>query len=143
MYAAIVSWDGSGRVSKFQPYDNLTDAEAHAAKVAENFPGAFAAAVPGTNVIGWRVVNGAVVDDPDPVPAAPVVWTAREFMALFTDEELVAIAEAKRTNAQLEIWWAKATAGEVQKDHPGTAAGLAYVVSLGLLTQARADEVLA
>jgi hypothetical protein len=96
---------------------------------------------------------GAVeVSDDDPRIAAfmaditsiqPVIWTPREFMALFTDAELVAVAEAKRTNAALEIWWAKATAGEVHKDHPDTVAGLAYVVSLGLLTQARADEVLA
>lgn len=79
----------------------------------------------------------------DPAPSDPVIWTPREFMALFTDAELVGIAEAKRTNAMLEIWWAKATAGEVHKAHPDTAAGLAYVVSLGLLTQARADAVLA
>ena len=73
-------------------------------------------------------------------PAVP--WTAREFMAKFTNVELIAIAEAKRTNAQLEIWWTTATAGNVEQDHPDTSAGLTYLQSLGLIDASRIPEIM-
>tara|TARA_R110000765_G_scaffold32010_2_gene74742 strand:- start:537 stop:836 length:300 start_codon:yes stop_codon:yes gene_type:complete len=69
-------------------------------------------------------------------------WTAREFMAKFTNVELIAIAEAKRTNAQLEIWWTTATAGNVEQDHPDTSAGLTYLQSLGLIDASRIPEIM-
>ena len=132
-----------GRVGKLKEFDTLAEAEAHVLAFSNQYPDAFVSPDPGGGFASWRVVNGGLISDPDPIVVPPVIWTARQFMGLFTDAELVAVAEAKRTNAALEIWWAKATAGEVHKDHPDTVAGLAYVVSLGLLTQARADEVLA
>lgn len=68
-HLAIVAWDQAGRVIKYQDYDSQAGAEAHVARVAERWPGAFVAAHPGGGFMDWRVVDGALVLDPPPVPA--------------------------------------------------------------------------
>tara|TARA_R110000823_G_scaffold299033_1_gene419708 strand:- start:165 stop:590 length:426 start_codon:yes stop_codon:yes gene_type:complete len=99
------------------------------------------ASLPEPSIESLRVVEAELLATPPP-PLAQI-WTVREFMAKFTNAELIAIAEAKRTNAQLEVWWTQATAGSVERDHPDTSAGLAYLKSLGLITDARIAEIVA
>ena len=69
------------------------------------------------------------------------VGTPREFLRLFEDQEKAAFFTAKKTNVQLELWWAEASTGDFSLDHPTVALGLAGLVQAGILTQARANEI--
>lgn len=77
-----------------------------------------------------------------PVPA--LKWTAFQFLLRFTDAERAAFRAAAATDESVADFMQLCTAAsQVEADHPMTIAGMAYLVSEGLLTQARADEVLA
>lgn len=67
----------------------------------------------------------------------------REFMGLFSQAEKIAIIEAKATDAQLELWLMEAGGAEfVSLDDATLATGMGYLVQQGLLTSARAAEIL-
>lgn len=68
----------------------------------------------------------------------------REFMALFTPDEQVALKQAERTDDQVALWIDRARGGAtLSLDHSDTAAGLSYAVALGLITSDRAAQILA
>ena len=68
--------------------------------------------------------------------------TSGEFVLRFTGEEFTAITEAAQTDESVAGFLAATRAHPtVRLADPVVAGGLAYLVSQGLLTQARADEV--
>jgi hypothetical protein len=72
------------------------------------------------------------------------ILTPRQFRLRLTDEEQGAIIAAAMSDAQVLAWrLAAAEAQEIDLDHPDTIAGVAFLVSTGLLTESRAAEVLA
>lgn len=71
------------------------------------------------------------------------IGTPREFLHLFTDQEKAAFFAAKRESVALELWWAEASTGDFSLDHPSVASGLGSLVHAQILTQERADEILA
>jgi len=81
---------------------------------------------------------------PRPVfkPPAPR-WTAFQFLLRFTEEEREAFRVAALTDGKVaDFIQLCGAASEIESTHPMTVAGMAYLVSQDLLTQARADEVL-
>jgi len=75
-------------------------------------------------------------------PKTPM--TKLQFRSLFTFEELVAIETAAETDAMIRVLnQNQAVADFIDLADPRTAAGLALLVSKTLLTQERADAILA
>jgi hypothetical protein len=71
-------------------------------------------------------------------------WSAYQFLGRFTTAELDGILAAAKTDATtLRFLTFAQAAQEVISDDPATVAGMAYLVSFGLLGSARADEILA
>jgi hypothetical protein len=84
------------------------------------------------------------VEDPPPPPPPPLALAALDFRRLFTDAETVAITQASQTNPQLRIFMDdESSAGIVHMDDPEVTGGVASLISAGLLTQERANAVLA
>ena len=70
-------------------------------------------------------------------------WTAYQFLLRFTAEERAAFRAAAITDPNVADFQQLAQAAqEVLSDDPMTVAGMAYLVSVGLLTSARRDEIL-
>ena len=73
----------------------------------------------------------------------PQSWTAYQFLLRFTAEERAAFRAAAITDPNVADFQQLAQAAqEVVSDDPMTVAGMAYLVSVGLLTSARRDEIL-
>jgi hypothetical protein len=76
-------------------------------------------------------------------PSTPQSWTAYQFLLRFTAEERAAFRAAAITDPNVADFQQLAQAAqEVVSDDPMTVAGMAYLVSVGLLTSARRDEIL-
>jgi hypothetical protein len=74
----------------------------------------------------------------------PAIYTAYQFMLRFTAEERAAFRTAALTDANVADFQQLAqSAQEIRTDDPTTIAGMDYLVSQGLLTQARRDEIMA
>jgi len=85
--------------------------------------------------IGWKW-NGWEFDAPR--------WTAYEFLNRFTPDERIAYRNAAKTDDLVADFLNLAQAAqEIISNDPMTIAGMDYLVSQGLLTQARRDEILA
>jgi hypothetical protein len=70
-------------------------------------------------------------------------WTAYQFLMRFTAAERAAFRAAAATDETVADFQELATAAqEIAADDPVTVAGMDYLVSVGLLTRSRADEVL-
>lgn len=69
--------------------------------------------------------------------------TFREFMDLFTPPEQLAIAGAAMSDVAVKLWYDRAMGGTVRLDAAETAQGLDAIVAGGLITQERADAILA
>lgn len=89
--------------------------------------------------------QGNTIDPYEPPVKLPRrVGEFREFMALFTPQEQVALKEAERDNVQVAIWFDLARGGAtLSLDHATVAPGFQFMVDLGLLTEARRTEILA
>lgn len=87
--------------------------------------------------------EGLVISEPVPTVTARRTGTPREFLYLFTSEETVRFFTAKASNVQLEVWWAQASTGDFSLDHPAVAPGLQALVALEVITEARAEIILA
>lgn len=84
--------------------------------------------------VGWTW-NGWEFDAPK--------WTAYEFLQRFTPGERAAFRIAAETDQNVADFQQLASAAqEIYSNDPTTIAGMNYLVSVGLLSQARADEVL-
>lgn len=70
-------------------------------------------------------------------------WTAYQFLLRFTAEERAAFRAAALADANVADFQQLAQAAqEIVSDDPMTISGMDYLVSQGLLTQARRDEIL-
>lgn len=66
-----------------------------------------------------------------------------DYMNRFTDNELIAIYTAAKTNVTVEIWLEKfKLASEINLDDPRTAAGLQILENSGLIAVGRAAEII-
>ena len=92
---------------------------------------------------GWTY-TGAVFVAPAPVvPPAPTL-TPLQFMALFTSAEETAIATAAQQSAAVLLWLVKTSGADyVSLGDANTIGGVNAIVAAGLLTAARAAQVLA
>ena len=94
-------------------------------------------------VRGWTY-TGAVFVAPAPVVPPPVTLTPLMFMALLTPAEETAIATAALQNASVLLWLVKTSgASYVSLGDPATIAGVDAMVAAGLITAARAAQILA
>jgi hypothetical protein len=76
-------------------------------------------------------------------PAIAPRWTAFQFLLRFTEQERETFRVAALTDGKIaDFMQLCGAASEVEANHPLTVAGMEYLVSQDLLTQARADEVL-
>jgi hypothetical protein len=76
-------------------------------------------------------------------PPAPVRYTSYEFLLRFTPQERAAFRAAAMTDPLVADFQQLATAAQqIVSNDPNTVAGMNYLVSVGLLTQQRANEIL-
>ena len=76
-------------------------------------------------------------------PAVAPKWTAFQFLLRFTEQERESFRAAALTDPKVaDFIQLCGAASEVESNHPMTVAGMEYLVDQGLLTQARAYEVL-
>jgi len=73
-----------------------------------------------------------------------VELTKQQFIDRFTDAEFTGVLTAAKTDVQVEGWLFRFNNADnpIDTTDPRTIAGLELFVSKGLLTQARADEIL-
>lgn len=91
----------------------------------------------------WHVEPPPVVVQPEPQPVVRTV-TRLEYMNRFTDSELAGLWTAAKTVVQIELWLEKFKLAEfINLDDPRTVAGLQALEGAGLLTEGRANEILA
>ena len=82
------------------------------------------------------------VADPAPPPITAV--SSLQFRQLFTSAEALAITTAAESNAQFRMFMDdESAAGTVVLASPEVQSGIAALVTAGLLTQARANAILA
>jgi hypothetical protein len=81
----------------------------------------------------------------DPVlPPQPIVISSLAFRQLFTSAERLAITTAGFSNATIRVFMDdESSAGAVTLSDPEVTTGVAALVTAGLLTQVRANQVLA
>lgn len=79
-----------------------------------------------------------------PTPVAPsLTFTAYEFLLRFTTQERSAYRNAAKTDDIVADFHELATAAqEIQTDNPMTVQGMNYLVSVGILTEQRKNEIL-
>ena len=71
------------------------------------------------------------------------IWTAYEFLNRFTYSERAAYRNAAKTDDLLADFMGLAqAANEIISDNPVVIQGMDYLVSIGVLTQQRRDEIL-
>ena len=70
---AVVAWDGSNRIAKYQAYPTRAEADAHVARVMGRYPSSFSASNPGGEPKDWLVdpVTKTISFSPLPVPPPP------------------------------------------------------------------------
>lgn len=87
-----------------------------------------------------------VIDEPEPlIESIQMVksWTPLQFIEQFTDDEQLSVKTLSMSNAQIGLWYDKLLASqEVIVDDARLIAGLNALVSAGVLTQERVDEIL-
>jgi hypothetical protein len=89
---------------------------------------------PGDGAAIGRVYNGWTFDAPR--------WTSYEFLSRFTAAERASIRVGSVSDAALaDFLMFSQAAQEVVSDDPVTAAGMDYLVQLGILTPARRAEI--
>lgn len=94
-----------------------------------------AAACDAVQTISWNYSTDAV--------PAPKRYTSYEFLLRFTPEERAAFRDAANTDPNVADFQQLATAAQqIITNDPVTIMGMQYLVSVGLLTQQRADEIL-
>ena len=94
-------------------------------------------------------IEGVTVEtlpEPEPTPPQPTYKTQflpLEFLSKFTEQEQIAVVQATLSSAQLKLWYDKMLAASfIDLSDPRTVGGLTALVSFGLLTEARKNEIL-
>jgi len=75
-------------------------------------------------------------------PRTQTVFSTREFRNLFGFAKLQAIQTASETDAGVKVFWDDAHLGDVDVTDPDVEAGLSYLVSKELLTEAQKTALL-
>lgn len=89
-----------------------------------------------------RLWNAATLDWDIDAPAPVQAWTPLEFMQRFTVAERVAVRAARLTDPVIDDFLALLEmAGDVRSDSATVQQGLGYLVSVNLLTGARAAGI--
>jgi hypothetical protein len=71
------------------------------------------------------------------------VWSTLEFLGRFSDAEMQAIETAREHDEIVRSFYRAAmAANEIVSDDPRTAAGMDYLVAIGILTMARRNAIL-
>jgi len=84
----------------------------------------------------WSVVNKTAEE-------LRKTWSAMEFLLRFTAEERAALrAQAAIDPVTADFLQLVQAAQQVENDHPLTIQGMGYLVTLGIITQERSNEVL-
>jgi len=95
-----------------------------------------------TTLLGKKYENGVFVDGP--VVVLPSIITKIAFLDRMTDAEFIAIINAAKTDAEVELWKTRfdnATTIDLN-DGSRVVAGFPMLVTKGLLTQERATKIL-
>lgn len=88
--------------------------------------------------------TGGVPESADPAPVIYPKFLVRDFLALFTRGEKLAVKAATRVSDEVGLWYDEMLAAQyITAEDPDTLAGLGALVTAGLLTAARHDEILA
>ena len=89
--------------------------------------------------------DGVKAAPPAPIPAAiaGLLFTPREFMALFTAAEQTAIFTARRTSVQVDQFITLAMAGNVDLTNAEVIADIGALEQAGLIMADRAKQILA
>lgn len=122
-----------------QRYARVTDGIVTNVCVGSNLPAPFIHC-PDVVSVGWsyRDSDGAFLP-----PVQTRRWTAFEFLNRFTPVERAAIRLGSMSDPALaDFLMMSQAAQEIVSDDPMTAAGMDYLVSLGILTPARRAEIL-
>lgn len=105
--------------------------------------------VPENVTRGWQRIDSSwtapTPTEPIPLPIQYATVSPVEFMLLFTSPERVAIKAARQTNAVVEDFFQLLEDPRLQTVRLGQASvqeGLAYLVSVNLLTDQRRTEIL-
>lgn len=89
----------------------------------------------------------AAGNTPEPADPAPIIYPhffVRDFLALFTQEEKLAVKAATRVSDEVGLWYDEMLAAQyITAEDQDTIAGLRALVSAGLLTVGRHDEIIA
>lgn len=97
---------------------------------------------PVATVYATSVVFGWIVR-PKTADELRRTWTPLEFLGRFTESELDDIENRRLTDPGVRTFYRTASfAQEVVSDDPRTVAGMDYLQSIGVLTQARKDQIL-
>jgi hypothetical protein len=103
--------------------------------VESNPPDGAVKAPDGSGVAVGRVWNGWTFDAPK--------WSSYEFLLRFTRQERTAVRAAGLNDPMVEDFLFLATAAhEISADDPNTVAGMEYLVSSGIITETRKQEIL-
>ncbi|OZI58703.1 hypothetical protein [Bordetella genomosp. 1] len=86
--------------------------------------------------IGWSVVDGQLVPPTPPAQEPRTIFTVREYMAKFTDEEYGAALDSGSIQVR-RVHQAMLAAQYIDVADPDTAAGLDLMVAEGIITPAR------
>jgi len=96
--------------------------------------------------IGWTYENAVFVAPPAPPPAPPEpsVITKIALLNRMTDAEFIAIINAAKTDAEIELWKTRfdSTTSIDLADGSRVVAGFPMLVAKGLVTQTRSAEIL-
>ena len=106
-YLAIVRWDQSNRVGKFQEYKTLLGAHEHINRIVGDYPDAFAVENPGGLFVDWVVDPANQTVSFSPLPPSPVEPDP--------DDELDAAIEAANTLPELKAALLGRTRGRGRK----------------------------
>lgn len=79
---------------------------------------------------------------PMPEPLKPIKLSSLKFLDLFTEEEQIAVASAAMSNVQAKLWYDRTLAAEyIDISDPRTKGGLEALVSMGLISTERKDQI--
>jgi len=94
--------------------------------------------------IGHNINDPAPEPFIDPVPTQPVPkCTPLQFIEKFTDAEQLAIVTAAMSSPALRLWYDKLMASqEVVFSDPRMSSGMEALVTFGLISEARSEEIL-
>lgn len=100
-------------------------------------------------VLAWRSGSGPTIEEllseetQASLPPPVMRWTPAQFRDRFTNEELIAIKRATEQSDLIALLEVKLfTATEIVSNATSTVGGMLLLVSAGVLTQLRANEIL-